>query len=218
MKTSTVDRRIHLDADSEPRSFGNILPQAFYLRPTPEVAYDLLGKVLVHETDEGVCAGVIVETEAYLPGDPACHAFRGVTPRNRTMFGVGGCAYIYFTYGCHWLFNVVTEPEGAGCAVLLRALEPVAGTDAMMRRRNSTRLESLASGPGKLTAALNIRPEANGKPVWEGALTVRETASVFPVTVTTRIGISAGAELPLRFLRTDSRFISRKVSDRSRKS
>ena len=192
-----------------------MLPQSFYARPTVEVARDLIGKELRHVTEDGVAGGRIVETEAYLPNDPACHAHRGRTPRNAVMFGEPGVAYVYFNYGCHWLFNVVTGEEGVGTAVLIRALEPTVGIDLMRRRRKgsgrrSPRREDLTSGPGKLTQALAIDAMHYGQPLWRGALTIRNGDGDVPsVTVSERIGIRVGTRFPLRFTLTGSPFVSR---------
>ncbi|MBV8940221.1 MAG: DNA-3-methyladenine glycosylase, partial [Solirubrobacterales bacterium] len=126
------------------------LPARFYDRPVLDVARDLVGCTISHDD----CAGVIVETEAYHQSEPACHAFVGLTPRTRTLFGPPGIAYIYRSYGIHALLNAVAEPEGVGAAVLIRALEPVQGIDRMIERRGIHRLGQLCSGPGKLTQAL----------------------------------------------------------------
>src|SRR5579863_9900004 len=119
----------------------------FYARPVLAVARDLIGCVVRH----GDTAGVIVETEAYHDSEPACHAFVGLTPRTRTLFGPPGRAYVYRSYGIHALLNAVCEPEGVGAAVLIRALEPIAGIEAMRARRGVARDAELCSGPGKLT-------------------------------------------------------------------
>ena len=154
----------------EPRS----LPLAFYGRATLDVAYELLGKVLVHDSDEGRTAGLIVETEAYIgEDDPACHAAPGRTARNAPMYGPPAVAYVYLNYGIHALVNVVTEGVGRPAAVLIRALEPVDGVTAMRRRRlrpakgrRATRLDAdqaaLCRGPGNLTVAMGITLDDNG--------------------------------------------------------
>ena len=144
------------------------LSPEFYDRPVLEVARELIGCTVEH----GGAAGVIVETEAYHESEPACHAFVGLTPRTRTLFGPPGRAYVYRSYGIHALLNAVCEPEGVGAAVLIRALQPTAGTAAMRARRRSgaqrsreerpAREEDLCSGPGKLTQALGVSLAQNG--------------------------------------------------------
>lgn len=191
--------------------FGAILNRAFYERPTVEVARDLLGKVLVHRN----CAGIIVETEAYLGGDDlAAHSSRGLTPRTRVIFGPPGHAYVYFIYGMYECLNLVAEPEGTPGCVLIRALEPVAGIERMRRRRPSARrLEDLASGPGKLTLAMGIGRSHNGRDVTGGDLVVRHAGLPnepnVPVAVTPRIGIRHCADWPLRFFIAGNLFVSR---------
>ena len=129
-----------------------------------EVARDLIGCVVTF----GDCSGVIVETEAYHDSEPACHAFVGVTPRTRTLFGPPGIAYVYRSYGIHALLNAVCEPEGVGAAVLIRALEPLHGIDQMRERRGLDSLRALCSGPGKLTQALGIELAHNGTDLLTG--------------------------------------------------
>jgi DNA-3-methyladenine glycosylase len=180
-----------------------IVPKAleaeFYDRDSREVAVDLLGSVLVSESPEGVCGGVIVETEAYRPDDPACHAYenRG-TMRNRTMFSPPGLAYVYLSYGIHRLLNVVCEPEGVGSAVLIRALRPVEGLEVMRSRRGK---DDLCTGPGKLTQALGLGLDLDGHDMARGPLYILPGESPEGgILATTRIGISRGTELPWRYL------------------
>ncbi|MBO8138395.1 MAG: DNA-3-methyladenine glycosylase [Desulfotomaculum sp.] len=188
------------------------LPREFYNRNTVQVARDLLGCLLVHNSPEGTAGGVIVETEAYTQhGDPACHASRGMTPRNRVMFGSPGHAYVYFTYGMHYCFNAVTNAEGVGDAVLIRALQPLIGVELMQKRRGRERLKDLCSGPAKLVQALGMSKEQNGADLTSGPV------RIFPwwddvnnVVVTTRIGIREGTELPYRFYIKDNPYISKK--------
>src|SRR5947209_11763776 len=187
--------------------FGPILKRSFYERPTVEVARDLLGKVLVH----GPAAGAIVETEAYLGGeDLAAHSARGITDRTRVIFGPPGHAYVYFIYGMYECLNLVCEPEGRAGCVLLRALEPAAGTGLMQQRRPAARRpENLASGPGKLTLAMGITRAQNGADVTRGPLVVREPLERrhVEIAITTRIGIQQSADLPLRFVIRGNRFV-----------
>ena len=190
------------------------LPAAFYERDTVTVAKDLLGCLLVHR-EEVTTAGRIVEVEAYLRGDPAAHSYRGTTKRNRVMFGPAGHAYVYQIYGLHTCVNVVTGTEGAGEAVLVRALEPVVGLDLMQARRGTDDPLSLASGPGKLTQALGITMDLNGTSLRDGPLQVRSPANppeLQPgnIVQTTRIGITKAADLPLRFYLKGNGFVSRR--------
>ncbi len=142
---------------------GRHLPRSFYRRPAVEVAPDLLGNVLVRVLADGTrLAGRIVETEAYEPGDPASHSFRGKTERNAVMFGPPGHLYVYFTYGNHWMMNAVTRGRGEGSAVLLRATEPIEGVDAMARHRGRDGIRELCSGPGKLAQAMAVDRRHDG--------------------------------------------------------
>jgi DNA-3-methyladenine glycosylase len=160
---------------------------------------DLLGCVLTHRSPEGVASGVIVETEAYRPEDPACHAYNGPTMRNRTMFGEPGLAYVYLSYGIHHLLNVVCEGRGVGSAVLIRALRPLEGHALMAERRRGTL--GLCNGPGRLTQALGVDLTKDGHDLTRGNLTIsRGERPVAEVVATTRVGITRGTELPWRYL------------------
>lgn len=196
-----------------PTKPGKALPISFYARPTIEVARDLLGAVLVHQAPEGRTAGRIVETEAYLRDDPACHAFRGPTPRTQIMFGPPGRAYIYLIYGMYDCFNVVTAPAGTGEAVLIRALEPLEGLPLMARRRGTEKPRDLCSGPGKLVIAMGIGRQQNGADLRGragSALSILSPgAAPGNIKVTTRIGINKAAHLPLRFYLEGNAFISK---------
>jgi DNA-3-methyladenine glycosylase len=180
-------------------SFGEILPASFYDRDPRQVAVDLLGCVLVHETPEGIASGMIVETEAYRPEDPACHAYKGRTLRNRNIFGRPGLAYIYLSYGVHKLLNVVCEREGVGSAVLIRALRPIQGLGVMRERRN--RNTHLCNGPGRLTQALGVELSQDGSELTDEPLYISWGGTPEgEILATTRIGISRGTELPWRYL------------------
>jgi DNA-3-methyladenine glycosylase len=185
------------------------LEAAFYARPVPDVARDLLGCVVRH----GDAAGVIVETEAYHDSEAACHAHVGLTPRTHVLFGPPGRAYVYRSYGIHALLNAVCEPEGVGAAVLIRALEPLEGLEAMRRRRGLERAEDLCSGPGKLTQALGIGLELNATDLGgSGAIAIEPAAPGWEeveILTGTRIGITKAAELPWRFCAAGSRSVSR---------
>lgn len=166
---------------------------------TLEVAPALLGSYLLRELDGEWLVGRIVETEAYLPNDPACHAFKGQTARNRPMFGPPGRAYVYRIYGLHFCFNVVTEPEGVGAAVLVRAVEPLAGLSVMAARRGR---KDLTNGPGKLCQAMGIDLALNCHDLTRPGplmLLKPESPPDAPIATSPRIGITQGAELPWRY-------------------
>jgi DNA-3-methyladenine glycosylase len=193
---------------------GEPLPRSFYTRPTVEVARALLGKIISHrETARGETSGRIVETEAYLGiEDAAAHSARGITDRTRVIFGAPGHAYVYLIYGMYECLNLVAEPEGRAGCVLIRALEPLTGVDIMRRRRpRGVGIEALANGPGKLTRALGITRRHNGADVTRGRLVVcrRAEDDGFEIGVSTRVGISKAADLPLRFFIKGNRFVSR---------
>lgn len=180
----------------------------FYARGVLDVARDLIGCVVRF----GPAAGVIVETEAYHDSEPACHAFVGLTPRTRVLFGPPGVAYVYRSYGIHALLNAVAEPEGVGAAALIRALEPLEGLDEMRARRRVDRTDLLCSGPGKLTQALGIGLECHGCDLDRGPVTIDPRPPAWrdpPIVVSTRIGITKAVELPWRFSARGSRFVSR---------
>lgn len=182
----------------------------FYNRRTVDVARDLLGCLLVHQTEGELLAGRIVETEAYGPDDPANHAWRGQTRRNRAMFGPFGYAYVYKIYGMYHCLNAVTCPEGVGEAVLIRAVQPLAGVETMTRNRRVDNPRKLCSGPGKLCQAFGIDSRYNHAPLTEGALRIcAGERQPLVIINTTRIGISHGAELPWRFCLDDNPFLSK---------
>jgi len=195
-----------------------ILPRAFYSRPTLTVAPDLLGKVLVHRSPEGLTAGAIVEAEAYIgEDDPACHASAGLTRRTAPLFGPPGHAYVYLNYGIHFLFNVVTEEDGHPAAVLIRALEPLEGLPLMRKRRARDRRSGvvpdheLCRGPGALARAMGIDLRHNRADLCEAGQGGRRRPSGLsglyledrgirfePIAWSARIGVSAGADRPWR--------------------
>jgi DNA-3-methyladenine glycosylase len=187
---------------------GTPLEPAFYGRPVVEVARDLVGCTVTHEG----ASGVIVETEAYHESEPACHAFVGLTARTEVLFGPPGRAYVYRSYGIHALLNAVSEPEGVGAAVLIRALEPIAGLELMRARRGLERAEDLCSGPGKLTQALGISLGENGTDLARGPIRFGMPPPGWEdveVVAGVRVGITKAADLPWRYGLAGSRFLSR---------
>jgi DNA-3-methyladenine glycosylase len=169
------------------------------------VARDLVGWTLLVD---GV-GGVIVETEAYAPDDPASHSFGGVRARNATMFGPAGRLYVYRSYGVHWCANVVCADEGVGAAVLLRALEPTAGLDVMRERRGVDDPGLLASGPGRLTQALGISSAHDGRAVTLPPFELAPPAEPVDVVASPRVGITRATENRWRYSLAGSRFVSR---------
>ena len=177
---------------------------------TVSLARYLIGKVLVRELPEGGASGLIVETEAYVVGDAAGHAYRGMTRRNRSLFLERGHAYIYLAYGSSYMLNVSSEMAGTGAGVLIRALEPQAGIPVMQLNRGIDRLRDLSRGPGRLTAALRIDRSLDGLdlcrrgPLWLG----RGDPERGEIGLSTRIGISREASRLLRFYLRESPFVS----------
>jgi len=177
----------------------------FFARSVHEVAPDLIGVSLLVD---GV-GGRIVEVEAYDAEDPAAHGFRGRTLRNASMFGPPGHAYVYRSYGIHWCLNLVCEDEGSPAAVLLRAVEPTHGLDAMRRRRGLDEPRLLAAGPGRLCQALGVTREHDGLPLDVPPFALLAAAERPEVVSGTRVGISVAAELPWRYAEAGSRWLSR---------
>lgn len=193
------------------------LPRSFYVRPTLTVAKDLLGKYLVRRLQEKRLVGKIVEVEAYLgEKDPASHAYRGKTKRNEVMFKEGGHLYVYFTYGMHFCCNVVTEEEGKGRAVLLRAVEPLESIEVMKRNRSfdADRKDywNLSNGPAKLCEAFGIQREMNGIDLTGDELFLMdgETINRSAIGTSSRIGIRDGKEKKWRFFARGNPFASSK--------
>jgi DNA-3-methyladenine glycosylase len=197
------------------------LPRGFYLQPTNEVAQQLLGHFLLRRIGDELCGGLIVETEAYLVDDPACHAYVRQTTRNASMWGAPGNAYVYQIYGAHYCFNAVCQPSGVAEAVLVRAVEPTFGLETMQQFRSANTLRELTNGPAKFCAALDINRVLDGcdlcdlssplfiarNPQQKEALDRRK-----PLVTTTRIGISKAADWPLRWYLGGSDYVSRRVA------
>lgn len=196
------------------------LPRSFYEPSAAIVAPRLLGQILVRRRRRQTLAALIVETEAYLSNDPACHGFRAETPRNRSMYGPPGHAYVYFIYGNHWCVNAVCCPKGCAEAVLIRAVEPVGGLDHMRRHRPVVTNTSLTNGPAKLCEAMDITRAQdaadlcdNGSPLWIANHPDHKSYLLAhgPMITTTRVGITKAAEMPLRFYLSGSQWVSRRA-------
>ncbi len=175
------------------------LTKEFLQQPTIEIAKQLLGAYLIHETKDGKIIGKIVETEAYLKDDPASHSFRGKTKRNAIMFDSPGKAYVYFTYGMYHCFNIVTNKKDIGEAVLIRAIEPIEGLEIIKKNRKKD--SNLCNGPARLTMAFNITKEHNGTDLINGNLRIMlpKKPENFEIIQTTRIGITQGSNFKYRF-------------------
>jgi len=190
-----------------------MLPRSFYHRSTTTVARDLLGKILVHEQNGGRIAGMIIETEAYVgETDLACHAKAGRTKRTAQMYGQPGFAYVYFTYGMHWLFNCVTEDEGFPAAVLVRGVKPLDGIDIIAARRKPIARPQWTNGPGKLCKAFGIHGAHHGTdlcaPNSNLFIEDNDPISDFSVTTSPRVGLNTVPEpwksMPWRWLVTSN--------------
>jgi DNA-3-methyladenine glycosylase len=199
------------------------LPRRFYEPSAEAVASRLLGHWLVRQTPDGPCGGIIVETEAYLANDPACHGYRGETARNRAMYGPPGHAYVYFIYGNHWCFNAVCCPPGVAEAVLVRAIQPGFGVEQMRAWRPVGKVEEITNGPAKLCVALGIDRKFDAMDLCQASSPLRIAfnqerdsllGSLGPVMTTTRVGVSQAADWPLRFYLDGSRYVSRRVRRR----
>jgi DNA-3-methyladenine glycosylase len=196
------------------------LPRSFYKPSAKIVAAQLLGHWLMRKTPDGLCGGPIVETEAYLEGDPACHGAPGPTTRNRVMFGAPGHVYVYLIYGLHFCVNAVCCLPGVAEALLIRAIEPAFGEKWMRVQRPTKKAGDLTNGPAKLCEAMNITRKLNGVDLCDAnsVLFIAENPEVKkfrrergPTVIATRIGITKAAELPLRFYLEGSAFVSRHV-------
>lgn len=194
------------------------LPRSFYEPSAKLVARKLLGHWLIRQTPDGPCGGPIVETEAYLRDDPACHAAAGLTNRTRVMFGQPGRAYVYLIYGFYYCFNAVCLPEGEAEAVLVRAVQPEMGVEWMMKNRPVDQPKNLTNGPGKLCAAMNLDRALDGADLCSAnsAVFIAENPAVrafrrknAPMIRTTRIGLTRGIEMPLRFYLARSAWVSK---------
>jgi len=190
------------------------LPKSFYEVTPVQLAKKLIGTLLVRVIDNHILAARIVEAEAYGgPGDPASHAFRGMTERNKVMFNSGGYSYVYFTYGMHFCFNVVAGKRKKAGAVLIRAAEPVEGIDIMKKNRNKENLRDLLSGPAKLCQALAVDRSLNGialdKPPLFISKGIQNTSP--KIKSTTRIGIKVALNKKWRFVDAESEFVSVRV-------
>jgi DNA-3-methyladenine glycosylase len=182
-----------------------VIGREFFARSVHDVAPDLIGVTLLVD---GV-GGVIVEVEAYDQEDPASHAYAGRTPRNVSMFGPPGHAYVYRSYGIHWCLNLVCEEEGTASAVLLRALEPTHGLDTMRRRRGFDEARLLAAGPGRLCQALGVTGEHDGLPLDLPPFGLLPRVAEPEVAAAPRIGITRAADQPWRYVLKGSRYLSR---------
>jgi len=195
-----------------------LLPRSFYLQPTLQIAKDILGKYILRYTGNKLLIGRIVEVEAYRQNDPASHSFHGKTNRNGIMFGEGGHLYVYFTYGMHFCANIVTRENGVGEAVLIRAIEPLAGIEIMLKNRFSNlkspehrAIINLTNGPAKFCQAFGIERGNNGADLLESEIRI-SAGSYIPsklIKRSARIGINIGLEKNWRFFIDGNPWVSR---------
>lgn len=189
-----------------------IIPDEHYFQQDAvTLAKDLIGYILLHDDGAIRRSGVIVETEAYTDDDPASHAYRGKTSRNKAMFEQGGVSYVYLIYGMYHCFNVVTGPKGSGEAVLIRALEPLEGILSMQETRGVRNLRNLCSGPGKLCQALGISTKQNGISLFDSELRIAipDDSKIYSIETDCRIGISKASDRKWRFYAKNSQWVSR---------
>ena len=196
------------------------LSRSFYLRPTLQVAQELLGKYFIRRIGKNLLMGKIVEVEAYRSNDPASHSFRGRTNRNSVMFCEGGHLYVYFTYGMHFCANIVTGPKGIGEAVLIRTVEPLVGIEMMKKNRQKGRLHlldgayliNLTNGPAKFCQAFGIARQENGMDLLDSEIIIAngETIPYRSISRSPRIGIRSGLEKKWRFFIKGNPWVSRK--------
>lgn len=183
----------------------NVIAGIDFSRPSHEVARQLIGIIVLID---GV-GGRIVETEAYDREDPASHTFSGLTPRNAAMFGPPAHAYVYRSYGIHWCLNFVCREEGHGAGVLIRALEPLQGLETMRERRGVEDDRLLCSGPGKLCQAMGVTHAFNGRSLGQAPFQLLQADEMNEVVTGPRIGISKAMEVPWRFGKAGSKYVSR---------
>jgi DNA-3-methyladenine glycosylase len=204
---------------------GEKLPLSFFSAyDTCTLAQKLLGCELVHESPDGITSGIIVETEAYLQDDPACHAFNRRTTRTEPMYSMAGTVYVYLIYGMYQCFNIVSNAEGIGEAVLIRALQPVSGIDLMEMRRlirpgkaqitppaGKVSLKELCRGPGKLVQAMGVERALHNATLLSGNVLYLRPPVAAPGAIVAgpRVGINVGRELPYRYYIKDNVFVSK---------
>jgi len=188
------------------------LKRSFYNRPTLDVTRDLLGKILIYRRNGVKLGGRLVELEAYIgEDDPACHACRGMSPRNKIMYGQAGILYVYFTYGNHHMLNFVTERKGFPAAVLIRGMEPLYGVEIMKQNRGVDKLTNIASGPGKLAQALGVTTDQKGIDlIGDNIYVIDDKTPIGDIWCSSRIGIGDnGTDKLWRYFIKDNPHVSK---------